>query len=57
MLLVQVEDHLGIGSGAEAVAPFEGAFLPPSRRPAYPIRDGIPNFLLEERLELSEPLP
>lgn len=39
------------------VAPFEGAYLPPSRDRAYPIRGGIPSFLLEERLELDEALP
>jgi len=41
----------------EAIAPFDGAWVPPGRRRAYPVRGGIPCFLLEERLELDEALP
>jgi uncharacterized protein YbaR (Trm112 family) len=35
---------------------FEGALLTSQRRAAYLIEAGIPNLLLDERLELSEPV-
>ena len=35
---------------------FEGAFLTPKGDRAYLIIDGIPNFLLHERIELRSPL-
>lgn len=43
-------------SGSQPVAEFEGALLPPSRRVAYLIESGIPNLLVDERLELSQAL-
>jgi uncharacterized protein YbaR (Trm112 family) len=35
---------------------FEGALLVPSRKRVYLIEGGIPNLLVDERLELDEPL-
>lgn len=34
---------------------FEGAFLSQGGKVAYLVVDGIPNFLIEERLELAQP--
>lgn len=34
----------------------EGALLSPHKRVAYLIEDGIPNLLIDERLELAEAL-
>lgn len=36
--------------------PIEGALLSPHKRVAYLIEDGIPNLLIDERLELAEAL-
>jgi len=38
------------------VGAFEGAFLPPSRRVAYLVQDGVPNFVIAERVELDATL-
>ncbi len=35
---------------------FEGAYLGAARSHAYLVLDGIPNFLIDERVELSGPL-
>ena len=42
--------------GQPATASFEGALLTPSRKVAYVIEGGIPNLLVDERLELSQAL-
>ena len=42
--------------GKPANASFEGALLSQGRRVAYLIDAGIPNLLLDERLELPSPL-
>src|SRR5262245_10164820 len=39
-----------------AIAAFDGAFLTESRRVAYLVEDGVPNFVIEERVELDAPL-
>jgi len=38
------------------IASFEGAFLRASRDVAYLVEDGVPNFVVEERVELDAPL-
>lgn len=43
-------------SGQSVGAEPEGALLTPSRRVAYLIESGIPNLLIDERVELAEPL-
>jgi uncharacterized protein YbaR (Trm112 family) len=43
-------------SGQPAQARFEGALLSQAKRVAYLIEDGIPNLLIDERLELGEAL-
>lgn len=42
--------------GQPVTSDFEGALLGQDRRVAYLIRAGIPNLLLDERLELSAAL-
>lgn len=42
--------------GHPATTSFEGALLAPSRKVAYIIDGGIPNLLIDERLELSQAL-
>ncbi|MDB4976944.1 MAG: hypothetical protein JWN48_5285 [Myxococcaceae bacterium] len=43
-------------SGAPAVAEFDGALLSQGGKVAYVIEGGIPNLLIDERLELSQAL-
>ncbi len=43
-------------SGQPLSSELEGALLSQGRRVAYVIENGIPNLLIEERLELSQPL-
>jgi uncharacterized protein YbaR (Trm112 family) len=43
-------------SGQPATLEFEGALLAPSRKVAYVIDGGIPNLLIDDRLELSSAL-
>ncbi len=43
-------------SGQPLPPELEGALLSQGRRVAYVIENGIPNLLIEERLELSQPL-
>lgn len=43
-------------SGQPPQAPFEGALLSPHKRVAYLIEDGIPNLLIDERIELADAL-
>lgn len=40
----------------QPVSEFEAALLSHQKRVAYLVRDGIPNLLIDERLELAEPL-
>ena len=42
--------------GGELPATVEGAFLTADRRHAYLVVDGVPSFLVEERVELDQPL-
>jgi len=42
--------------GQPATLEFEGALLSPSRKVAYVIDGGIPNLLIDDRLELSAAL-
>jgi uncharacterized protein YbaR (Trm112 family) len=42
--------------GEPAPDRFDGAFLTEDRRAAFLVVDGIPNFLVHERVELDEPL-
>lgn len=35
-----------------AIGTFDAAFLRPSRDVAYLVEDGVPNFVIEERIEL-----
>jgi uncharacterized protein YbaR (Trm112 family) len=39
-----------------AITMFDGALLPPDRRVAYLIEAGVPNLVIEERVELARPL-
>lgn len=43
-------------SGQPVTSEFEGALLSPSRKVAYVIDGGIPNLLIDDRLELSAAL-
>jgi uncharacterized protein YbaR (Trm112 family) len=43
-------------SGQPVTSAFEGALLAPSRKVAYVIDGGIPNLLIDDRLELSTAL-
>lgn len=38
------------------VPTFEGAFLRADRKAAYLVESGIPNFVIDERIELDAPL-
>jgi uncharacterized protein YbaR (Trm112 family) len=51
-----VREGRAVRPSGQPVAEFEGALLPPSRRVAYIIESGIPNLLVEERLELTQAL-
>jgi uncharacterized protein YbaR (Trm112 family) len=42
--------------GKDASSTFEAAFIAQDGRVAYVVEDGIPVFLIEERLEISPPL-
>lgn len=44
------------GGSQQLETQIEGALLPPHKRVAYLIEDGIPNLLIDERLELAEAL-
>lgn len=39
-----------------AIPAFDAAFLGADRRAAYLVEDGIPNFVIDERVELDQPL-
>ncbi|AKF07344.1 hypothetical protein [Sandaracinus amylolyticus] len=39
-----------------AVPSFEGAFLTTDRKAAYLVEDGVPNFVIDERVELDSAL-
>ena len=43
-------------SGQPVGSELDGALLTPSRRVAYLIESGIPNLLIDERIELSDAL-
>jgi uncharacterized protein YbaR (Trm112 family) len=43
-------------SGQPVSSEVDGALLTPSRRVAYLIEGGIPNLLIDERIELGDPL-
>lgn len=58
--LERLRDALRSGRGkradAAAVGAFDGAYLTEDGRRAYLVVDGIPTFLLDERIELLPPL-
>ncbi len=59
--LAQLREALGSGrakrkDGKEASSTFEAAFIAQDGRVAYVVEDGIPVFLIDERLEISPPL-
>ena len=43
-------------SGGDAPTDFEGALLSQGGRVAYLIHEGVPNLLIDDRLELDSPL-
>jgi uncharacterized protein YbaR (Trm112 family) len=51
-----VRDGKATRRSGQPITEFEGALLPPGKRVAYVIESGIPNLLVEERLELSQAL-
>ena len=59
--LARLHDAVAKGSarrqdGAKAPATFDAAFLSRGGKRAWLVVDGIPNFLVDESLELSEPI-
>ncbi|HJK98569.1 MAG TPA: hypothetical protein RMF84_15200 [Polyangiaceae bacterium LLY-WYZ-14_1] len=52
----RVADGSARRGDGEPVPAFEAAFLAQEGRVAYLVVDGLPRFLLEERLELDPPL-
>ncbi|MDQ3037313.1 MAG: hypothetical protein M3Y87_33270 [Myxococcota bacterium] len=38
------------------IEPFDAAFLTQERRVAYLVEQGVPNFVVDERVELEDPL-
>lgn len=44
-------------SGQPVIAEFDAALLSHGGRVAYLVEDGIPNLLIDERLELRDPPP
>ena len=56
--LASLRDAIKVGrvrrkDGGAIPAQFEGAFLSQGGKVAYLVVDGIPNFLIEERLEIG----
>ncbi|UJR80067.1 hypothetical protein [Sandaracinus amylolyticus] len=39
-----------------AIPAFEGAFLTTDRKVAYLVENGVPNFVIDERVELDAPV-
>jgi hypothetical protein len=39
--------------GGREIGEFDGAYLAESRRVAYLVEDGIPNFVIDERVEID----
>lgn len=59
--LSHLREALGRGTarrrdGGPAPEALEGAFVTADGRAAYPVVEGVPNFLVEERIELEAPL-
>jgi uncharacterized protein YbaR (Trm112 family) len=59
--LARLRDAVGAGrakrkDGTEANATFEAAFIAQDGAVAYVVEEGIPVFLIDERLEISPPL-
>ena len=59
--LAQLRDAVRAGravrrAGQAGEAKFEGALFSQQKRVAYLIQDGIPNLLIDERLELADAL-
>lgn len=55
--LVALRDAIRTGRArrrdAAPIGAFDGAFLSQGRRVAYLVEDGVPNFLLDERVEID----
>lgn len=55
-LRARIRDGAKLKSGAAAPTDFEAALLSHGNRVAYFIHEGVPNLLIDDRLELPSPL-